>query len=117
MCSAVPAEITVDVSQDLHEVWMNRGEANAGGLPHVNSALLCQVHVVEVDELKLGLLLRPEWTQKGGNYTKASVKQQKGCISLLVLHYLHDLLNNASENKHGSSLFTFRCPNSGMLWT
>lgn len=43
---------------------MDRGEANAGCLPHVDGALLCQVHVVEVDELKLGLLLRPERTQK-----------------------------------------------------
>ncbi len=61
--SAVPGEVTVDVSQDLHEVRMDRGEANAGSLPHVDGALLRQVHVVEVDELNLGLLLWPEWTQ------------------------------------------------------
>lgn len=60
-CS-VPGKITVDVSQDLHEVRVDRGEAHAGGLPHVDGAFLCQVHVVEVDELKLGLFLWPEWT-------------------------------------------------------
>lgn len=42
---------------------MDRGEANTGGLPHVDGALLRQVHVVEVDELKLWLLVWPEWTQ------------------------------------------------------
>lgn len=61
--SGVPGKVTVDVSQYLHEVRMDRGEANAGSLPHVDGALLRQVHVVEVDELKLGLLLWPEWTQ------------------------------------------------------
>lgn len=60
---ALPGEVTVDVSQDLHEVGVDRGEANTGSLPHVDGALLRQVHVVEVDELKLRLLLRPEWTQ------------------------------------------------------
>lgn len=58
--SAVPGKVTVDVSQDLHEVGVNRGEANIGGFPHVDGALLRQVHVVEVDEFKLGLLL---WTE------------------------------------------------------
>lgn len=60
---ALPGEVTVDVSQDLHEVGVDRGEANTGSLPHVDGALLRQIHVVEVDELKLRLLLRPEWTQ------------------------------------------------------
>lgn len=63
MFSAVPGEVTVDVSQDLHEVRVDRGEANIGRLSHVDGALLRQVHVVEVDELKLGLLLWPEWAQ------------------------------------------------------
>lgn len=63
MISALPGKVTVNVSQDLHEVRVDRGEANTGCLPHVDGALLRQVHVVEVDELKLGLLLWPEWTQ------------------------------------------------------
>lgn len=62
--SVLPGKVTVDVSQDLHEVQVHRGEANAGGLSHVDGALLCQVHVIEVDELKLGLLLWPEGTEK-----------------------------------------------------
>lgn len=64
MFSAVPGKVTVDVSQDLHEVRVHRGEANTGSLPHVYGALFRQVHVVEVDELKLGLLFRPEWRQQ-----------------------------------------------------
>lgn len=64
MFSAVPGEVTVDVSQDLHEVRVDRREANTGSLSHVDGALLRQVHVVEVDELKLGLLLWPEWIQQ-----------------------------------------------------
>lgn len=64
MFSAVPGKVTVDVSQDLHEVRVHRGEANAGGLSHVDGALLCQVHVIEVDELKLGLLLWPKVIEK-----------------------------------------------------
>jgi len=68
--SAVPGEVTVDVSEDLHEVGVNRGEANAGRLPHVDGALLRQVHVVEVDEFKLGLLLWTGWTRnKINRYT------------------------------------------------
>lgn len=59
----VPGEVTVNVSQDLHEIWMDGGQTNTGSLSHVDGALLRQVHVVEVDELKLGLLLWPEWTQ------------------------------------------------------
>lgn len=58
--SAAPSKVAVDVSEYLHEVRMDGGEADAGRLPHVDGALLCQVHVVEVDELKLGLLLRPD---------------------------------------------------------
>lgn len=61
--SYVPGKVTVNVSQDLHEVRMDRCEANTGGLPHVDGALLCQVHVVKVDEFKLGLLLWPVWTK------------------------------------------------------
>lgn len=38
---------------------MHGGEGNTGRLPHVDGALLCQVHVVEVDELELGFLLWP----------------------------------------------------------
>ncbi len=60
--SAVPGEVTVDVSEDLHEVRVHRREANTGSLPHVDGALLRQVHVVEVNKLKLGLLLRPDGT-------------------------------------------------------
>lgn len=60
--SYVPCKVTVNVSKDLHEVRMDRGEANTGSLSHMDSTLLCQVHMVEVDELKLGLLLWPEWT-------------------------------------------------------
>ena len=63
MFSAVPGKVTVDVSQDLHEVRVDRGKANTGCLPHVDGAFLRQVHVVEVDELKLRLLLWPVWTQ------------------------------------------------------
>lgn len=58
-CSYIPGKVTVDVSQDLHEVRMDRGQANTGRLPHVDGALLCQVHVVEVDKLELRLLLWP----------------------------------------------------------
>ena len=64
MFSAAPCKVTVDVSQDLHEVWMDGGKTNAGCLPHMDGALLRQVHVVEVDELKLGLFLRPEQTKQ-----------------------------------------------------
>lgn len=39
---------------------MDGGEADTGSFSHVDGALLCQIHVVEVDELKLGLLLWPE---------------------------------------------------------
>lgn len=60
--TAVPREVTVDVSQNLHEVRLHRSERNGGGFPHMNGALLCQVHVVKVDELKLGLFLWSEWT-------------------------------------------------------
>lgn len=42
---------------------MDGGEADTGSFSHVDGALLCQVHVVEVDELKLGLLLWPEQTK------------------------------------------------------
>lgn len=62
--SAVPGKVTVDVSQDLHEVRVHRGEANTGGLSHVDGALFCQVHVIEVDELKLWLLLWPKVMEK-----------------------------------------------------
>lgn len=55
----IPRKITVDVSQDLHEVWMHRAEADAGRPSHVNGAFLGQVHVIEVDELKLGLFFWP----------------------------------------------------------
>lgn len=60
----IPGEVTVDVSQNLHEVWVDRSQRDAGCLPHVDGALLCQVHVVEVDELELGLLVRPVTTQR-----------------------------------------------------
>lgn len=43
---------------------MDRGQADAGGFPHVDGALLCQIHVVEVDELKLGLLFWPGETKQ-----------------------------------------------------
>lgn len=66
--SYVPGKVTVNVSQDLHEIRMDRGEANTGCLPHVDGALLCQVHVVEVDEFKLGLLLWPERTKWKNTY-------------------------------------------------
>lgn len=68
MFSAIPGKVTVDVSQDLHEVRVDRGEANTGSLSHVNGALLCQIHVVEVDELKLGLLLWPEETKHDNSH-------------------------------------------------
>lgn len=42
---------------------MDRGEGHAGGLAHVDGALLSQVHVVEVDELKLGLFFWPSHTK------------------------------------------------------
>ncbi len=35
------------------------GEGHAGRLAHVDGAFLSQVHVVEIDELKLRLLLWP----------------------------------------------------------
>lgn len=41
---------------------MDRGETDTGSFSHVDGALLCQIHVVEVDELKLGLFLWPEQT-------------------------------------------------------
>ena len=55
----IPGEVAVDITQDLHEVRVDRGEGDAGSLAHVNGALLSQVHVIEVDELKLRLLLWP----------------------------------------------------------
>lgn len=58
----VPGKVAVDVTQDLHEVGVHGGEGHTGRLPHVDGALLCQVHVVEVDELELGFLLRPVTT-------------------------------------------------------
>lgn len=61
--SGVPGKVTVDVSQDLHEVRVDRGEADTGSFSHVDGALLCQIHVVEVDELKLGLFLWAEQTK------------------------------------------------------
>lgn len=60
---ALPREVTVDVPEDLHEVGGHGREGHAGGFTHVDGALLGQVHVVEVDELKLGLLLRPGGTR------------------------------------------------------
>lgn len=63
MLPGVPGKVTVDVSQDLHEVRVDGGEADTGSFSHVDGALLCQIHVVEVDELKLGLLLWPEQTK------------------------------------------------------
>lgn len=63
---------------------MDRGEANTGGLPHVDGALLCQVHVVEVNELKLGLLFWPE-----GNKSKQKVKQLiESADKMLVLQII-----------------------------
>jgi len=62
--SAVPCKVTVDISQDLHEVRVDGGKANTGCLPHMDGAFLCQVHVVKVDELKLGLLLWPEGNKR-----------------------------------------------------
>lgn len=41
---------------------MDRGEGHAGRLAHVDGAFLSQVHMVEVDELKLRLLLWPTTT-------------------------------------------------------
>lgn len=61
---ALPREVTVDVTQDLHQVRVDRRQGHAGGLPHVDRALLRQVHVVEVDELELGLLFRPAETNQ-----------------------------------------------------
>lgn len=63
MLPGVPGKVTVDVSQDLHEVRVDGGEADTGSFSHVDGALLCQIHVVEVDELKLGLLLWPGQTK------------------------------------------------------
>lgn len=63
---------------------MDRREANTGGLPHVDGALLCQVHVVEVNELKLGLLFWPE-----GNKSKQKVKQLiESADKMLVLQII-----------------------------
>lgn len=59
MPSKVPCKVTVDVTQDLHEVGVHGGEGHAGRLPHVDGALLCQVHVVEVDKLELRFFLWP----------------------------------------------------------
>ena len=42
---------------------MHGGEGHAGRLPHVDGALLRQIHVVEVDELELWLLVWPEGWQ------------------------------------------------------
>lgn len=58
----LPCKIAVDVSKDFHEVRMDRGEGHAGRLAHVDGAFLSQVHVVEVDELKLRLFLWPTTT-------------------------------------------------------
>ncbi len=41
MFSAVPGKVTVDVSEDLHEVRVHRSETNTGSLSHVDGALLC----------------------------------------------------------------------------
>ena len=50
---------------------MDRRQGHTGGLPHVNCALLRQVHMVEVDKLKLGLLFRPvDTNQWNGNILK-----------------------------------------------
>ena len=48
---------------------MHRGQAHAGCFPHVDGAFLRQVHVIEVDEFKLRLLLRPN-KHKFDSYTK-----------------------------------------------
>lgn len=58
----LPCKIAADVSKDFHEVRMDRGEGHAGRLAHVDGAFLSQVHVVEIDELKLRLLLWPTTT-------------------------------------------------------
>lgn len=90
--SAVPRKVTVDVSQNLHEVRLDRSERNGGGFPHMNGALLCQVHVVKVDELKLGLLLWPEWThihKEEHIYKKQHIKTlviTHGFCALKTLH-------------------------------
>lgn len=87
MLLGVPGKVTVDVSQDLHEVRVDGGEADTGGFSHVDGALLCQIHVVEVDELKLGLLLWPEQT-KDSNKKNIVHEQSKpfsfftGCLSI-----------------------------------
>lgn len=60
--SKVPGKVTVDVTQDLHKVGVHGGEGHTGCLPHVDGALLCQVHVVEVDKLELRFLLWPVTT-------------------------------------------------------
>lgn len=56
----IPGKVAVDITEDLHEVGVNGGEGDTGGLAHVDGALLSQIHVIEVDELKLRLLL---WTR------------------------------------------------------
>lgn len=43
---------------------MDRRKTHAGRLSHVDGTLLRQVHMVEVDELKLGLFLWPETDKK-----------------------------------------------------
>ena len=66
---------------------MDRGEAHAGRLPHVDRALLCQVHVVEVDELKLGLFLWPEHKIKEHkNDSKQSINKQPAAFVPFGLH-------------------------------
>ena len=73
----LPGEVTVDVPQDLHEVRVHGGEGHAGRLPHVDGALLRQVHVVEVDELELGLLVWP----KGWQDANAGLGEDRMCCA------------------------------------
>lgn len=58
----LPCKITVDVSKDLHEVRVDGGEGHTSCFAHVDGALLSQVHVIKVDELKLRFLFWPSHT-------------------------------------------------------
>ena len=79
----LPGEVTVDVPQDLHEVGVHRGEGHAGRLPHVDGALLRQVHVVEVDELELRLLVWPEGRQDANR-----MGEDRMCCTNTIVFYM-----------------------------
>lgn len=84
---------------------MDRRQTDAGRLPHVDGALLRQVHVVEVDELELGLFFGSECT--GGATVKGVTSVKTTPIKTRALRILHHICKCIKIIQKGGFLFIF----------